>query len=210
MQRGLELIVHCPCFFKGHNFVFPARTLHDTQVIISWLPWLTPTIPAPMKLRQWITWVWGHIVSTRPTSAINSKTLSQTITTSKQSYNNKTHCGLWESEMVSFQWKPRQGALRILGKWGGGLSPGRWAWKNDACQRERFSVWVGLGVGFEVNLWMEVGLNPKGFARRIESNFLLCLVLNWDLAEQHEPPISLILSKESHCKTSAFLNLIWI
>lgn len=65
-----------------------------------------------------------------------------------------------------------------------------------------------MGVGFELNLGMEVGLNPRGFARRIESNFLLCLVLNWDPAEQHEPLISLILSKESHCKTSAFLNLI--
>lgn len=60
------------------------------QVIISWIPWLTPTIPAPMKLRQQITRVWGHIVSTTPASAINSKTLSQTITTNKQSYNNKT------------------------------------------------------------------------------------------------------------------------
>lgn len=77
-------------FSKAVTLFSLLEPLHEKQVIISWTPWLTPTIPAPMKLRQWIARVWGHIVSTRPASAVNSKTLSQTITTNKQSYNNKT------------------------------------------------------------------------------------------------------------------------
>lgn len=62
--------------------------------------------------------------------------------------------------------------------------------------------WAGGGV------WGEFGDGGGIEPKRIASNFLLCLVLNWGSAEQHEPHIFLILSKESHRKTSAFLNLI--
>jgi hypothetical protein len=59
---------------------------------------------------------------------------------------------------------------------------------------------MGVGVRWEKN--------PREFAKGMASNPLLCLVPNWDSAEQHKPHSSLILFKGSHCKTSAFLNLI--
>lgn len=83
------------------------------------------------------------------------------------------------------------------------------AMNHCAGQKERLSVWVGLGVGLGMRWELRWGgrRKPREFAKRITSNSLLCLVHNWD-SEQHKPRSSLILFKGSHCKTSAFLNLI--
>lgn len=112
-------------------------------------------------------------------TALYSKT--QTITTKQRNKATTTKPSRW----ILWALREWDGIFSVEtmaeGHWGclvsGGIGPGGWESVNDTCQKERFSVWVEMGVG----------MNPREFARRFASNSLLCLVPNWDLAEQQSP-----------------------